>query len=155
MGIEGDDVLYTHIHQLLQSQCAVQRFTGGASVLSALIEEGHDHVDTLCFSTGSSNDTLQILIMVIGRHMVDLTTHFVGQAVVCDIKHDIEIISADGLLDRSFCLSVSETGQRVVNQVAVTLIALECNVIRVKLLPAGAPFYELLIHFLAKFLAAL
>ena len=55
----------THVHQLLQSKCAVERLTFGALMLSSFINERHDYVDPVCFSRCSSDDTFQILIMVI------------------------------------------------------------------------------------------
>ena len=37
--VEGDEVGNAHIHQLLQSKCAVERFTFGALMLSSFINE--------------------------------------------------------------------------------------------------------------------
>ena len=65
VGIEGDDVVNTHIYQLLKCQSAVERFPAGTFVLAALIEERHDDIQAACFSAYCCDDSLQILKMVI------------------------------------------------------------------------------------------
>lgn len=85
MCIESDNVVYTHAYQLLQCQCTVQRLAGSSLVLTALIQEGHDHSDTTGLTADSCDDTLQILIVIIGRHMVLVATQGIGHGVVQDI----------------------------------------------------------------------
>ena len=63
--IKGDDIFHTHLHEFLQSERAVQRFAAGALVLTALIKERHDDVDPAGLTADCSDDTLQILKMVI------------------------------------------------------------------------------------------
>ena len=45
MRIEGDDGFDAEVREFLQSYGAVQRLTGGALVLAALVEERHDDRD--------------------------------------------------------------------------------------------------------------
>ena len=82
MSVESDDVVNTHIHKLLQGQGTVERFTAGTLVLAALIQERHNNSDSLCFSTYGSNNTFQVLEMVIRGHVVGITavsyTHLLG-----------------------------------------------------------------------------
>ena len=65
MRIKGDDVVNTHVYKLLQCDGTVQGFAGGTLMLSAFIKERHDNGDSSGLSTNSSNDTLQILIMIV------------------------------------------------------------------------------------------
>ena len=83
--IECNDIIYAHTYQLLQCQCTVQRLAGSSLVLTALIQEGHDHSDTTGLTADSCDDTLQILIVIIGRHMVLVATQGIGHGVVQDI----------------------------------------------------------------------
>ena len=95
MGIKGDDVVNAHLYQLLQSECAVQGFPCGALVLAAFIKERHDNGNSSCFTADSSDDTLQILIMIVRRHMVFMTAEGIGLAVVGYVNQQIQIRTAD------------------------------------------------------------
>ncbi len=86
--------------QFLQSQGTVQGFPFAALVLASLIEKRHDHIDTVRFSVGCGNDTLQILIVVVRRHMIFVTADRVGQAVVQHIGKDEKIHASYGLICR-------------------------------------------------------
>ena len=122
MSIKGDDIGNTHSGQLLQGESAVQRFPFGTLVLTSLIKERHDHVDTTGFSVGSGNDTLQILIMVVRRHMVFITADRVSQAVVQHIGKDKKIRTSYGLFQDSFGFTGTETGAAAVNEVGILQI---------------------------------
>ena len=56
MGVEGDDVVHTHLHQFLKGQCTVQGLSGSPLVLPAFIEERHDNGDAPGFSAHGGND---------------------------------------------------------------------------------------------------
>ena len=58
-------------------------------MLSAFIEERHNNGDASCFSAYGSNDSFQILIMVIGRHMIGISVHFICYTVITDIYQHI------------------------------------------------------------------
>ena len=51
--------------KMIADMTTVQRLTGSSLMLAALIEERHDYVDTASFSSDCSNDTLQVLIMIV------------------------------------------------------------------------------------------
>ena len=65
VSIKGNDIVNAHADQFVQCQCTVQRFSSGTFVLTALVKERHDDIDTSCFSAYCCDDTLQILKMVI------------------------------------------------------------------------------------------
>ena len=75
----------------------VERFSSGTFMLSALIKERHDNIDTTCLSSCSSNDSFKILIMVIRGHMVYMTIYSVGKAIIAYIGHNEQICSTDRL----------------------------------------------------------
>ena len=66
-------------------------------MLSAFIEERHDDVDTSGFSVAGGDDTLQILVVVIGRHMVGIAVHVVSNTMIAYIGENEQILTADGL----------------------------------------------------------
>ena len=74
----------------------VQRFSLGTFVLTAFVKEWHDNVDTMCLSGCGRDDTFQILIVIIWRHVIEMSIYRISQAVVADISHDKQIRSADG-----------------------------------------------------------
>ena len=92
-------------------------------MLTALIEERHDDVDTMCLAGSCSDDTLQILIVVIRRVVVLHTAELVGHAPVGDIGHEIQIKTTNRLIDDGLCFAGSETG--VLSFDEVRMIVLE------------------------------
>ena len=123
VSVEGDDVGNAHPGQFLQSQGTVERFPFAALVLASLIEKGHDHIDTARFSVCCGNDTLQILIVVVRRHMVFVTADRVSQAVVQHIGKDKKIHASYGLFQDSFGFAGTETRAAAVDQVGILQIA--------------------------------
>ena len=97
MGIERNDIGNTHCIQFFKGKCTVERFSSGTFMLSALIKERHDNIDTTCLSSCSSNDSFKILIMVIRGHMVYMTIYSVGKAIIAYIGHNEQICSTDRL----------------------------------------------------------
>ena len=65
----------------------------------------HDDIDTARLPSDRGDDTLQILKVVVRGHVVDLTVQGIGQAVVADIHHQIDILSTDGFAEYAFCFS--------------------------------------------------
>ena len=110
MSVKGDEVSNTHIAQFFQSVSTIQGLTAGSSVLSALVEEGHDNVDTTSLAFAGCDNTFQILIVIIGRHVVRITVHFIGNTVVADINENKYIFTADTFAKASFCFAGTETG---------------------------------------------
>ena len=92
-----EDVFNAHVGQLFETHCAVERFSLGSLVLAALVQERHDDGDTLCRSNGSTDDTLQILKMIVGRHMVRMSADGIGHAVVGDIGDQEQIRATNRL----------------------------------------------------------
>jgi len=116
MSVESDNIGNTHTNQLLQSHCTVQRFTFAAFMLSSFIQERHNNVDTVSFSCSSSDDTFQILEMIIRRHMIFITIYFISDTVVGDIAKNEKIHSTDRFVDDTFCFTGTETRAVTVNK---------------------------------------
>ena len=64
MSVEGENIIDSHTDELLQSECAVQRFPRSTLGLNTLIEIGHDHCDPAGFAADSSDHTFQVLEMI-------------------------------------------------------------------------------------------
>mgnify|MGYP000231819905 FL=1 len=105
VSVEGDDVFYAHSSQLLQTKCAVERLSSRSLVLAALIQEWHNDIDSAGFSTDGCDDTLQILEVVVRRHVVGVAAQRIGQAVVADIEQNVDIVTADRFVDDTLCLA--------------------------------------------------
>ena len=148
------DEINTHIHKLLQGQGTVERFTAGTLVLTALIQERHNNSDSLCFSTYGSNNTFQVLEMVIRGHVVGITVQGIGHVVVAHVNHNVEIVSADRFLDDTFGFTGTETGGCCADDIAVSLIALESNVALVLMLPLIAPGNQIAVDLITQLFAA-
>ena len=63
----------------------------------------------MCFTGSCGDDSLQILVMVIRRHVVLMTAYAVSKAVISHINHNVKICSADRFLDVTFTFTSSET----------------------------------------------
>ncbi len=123
MGVEGDDVVHAHADQFLQGDGAVQRLAHGALVLTALIEIRHDDGDAPGLAADGGDHTLEVLIMVVGRHVVLHAAEPVGLAVIAHIHQQIEIHAADRLADHALAFTGSETRQITVYNVRGSLVA--------------------------------
>ena len=110
MCVEGDEIADAHIPQLGEGIGAVQRFPAAAFVLSPLIEKGHDDIDSGSFAVAGRDDALQVLKMVVWRHMVDEAVHVVGDAMVADIHHQKQILPSDGLSENCLPFAAAESG---------------------------------------------
>ena len=56
--VEGDEIVDSQIHQLLEHIGCIQGFAPGAVVLAALIQEGHDHGQARCLAVDRGDDAL-------------------------------------------------------------------------------------------------
>ena len=110
MRIECDDIFNTEVHELLKNICTVKRLASASNLLSAFIQVGHDHVNAVGFSACSSDDTLQILIVIIGRHDIFKTGDVIGHVVVADIDENVQIVASDCLTYASLSFTGAETG---------------------------------------------
>ena len=154
MSVEGDDVVNTHVYKLLQCQSTVQRFTAGTFVLAALVQERHDHGDPLCLSAYGSNDTFQILEMVIRGHMIGIAVKGVGHVVVAYVNQNVNVISADRFFDDTFGFAGTKTGSCCTDDVAVPLIAFESDVALVLVFPLITPGNQIVVDPITQLFAA-
>lgn len=93
VGVKGDHVVHTHVLQLLQGKGAVQRLPVASAVLPPAIEQGHHHGQAVGLAHGRLDQPLQVLKMVIGRHVVFLAKILVCAAVVAHIHNKVQVIA--------------------------------------------------------------
>ena len=92
------------------------RFTFGTTVLTTFIQKRHDNIDSMCFACCSRDDTFQILKMIIRGHVVLVSAHFVGKAVIGDIYHNKKVGTTNRFFDVTFALAGTETDDLGINQ---------------------------------------
>ena len=92
-------------------------------MLAAFIEERHDYGYSVRLACTGLYHALKVLIMVVRRHMVLVTKHIVGNAVVTYINEDINIQSSYCVGYGTFCLSASKTRANSINVVRFSPIA--------------------------------
>ena len=138
VGVKGQNIGYAVIHELLQSKRAVEGFPSGSLVLAAFVQERHHDADSVCLSVCRGDDALEVLEMVIGAHVVDVSELAVGDAVIAYINEDEKVNAPYGLIDDTLALAASETGKVHVDDVIVCGISigvLLCGVLGRDLLP--------------------
>ncbi len=123
-------------------------------MLAALVEEGHDDCDSSGFSPYSGDDTFQILIVVVGRHVVFMAAYGVGKAVICHIHHKKQIVTTDRMPDSAFGFTAAETGSVAFHQIGVSLVAPEGNIIFMFVFPFRTEPYKVAVYHFSKFPAA-
>ena len=83
-----------------------------------------------------------------------MSAYRVGQAVIGDVHHQVEVIPADGFHDNALCLPGPEARNTGGDDVGVTAVALEGSVMLVQMLSSLPPANQVLVHFKAQRLAA-
>ena len=154
MSVKGDDVFNTHVYQFLESQCAVQRFTGGAFVLTAFVQHRHNNVDTTSFTTDCSDDTFDVLEVVIWAHWNFHAVHIVGHTVVEYIAYDENIMATSGFQNGTFCFTGAETWAFGFQQVGITDVAVKISVFGQFAVASCTPFSKVSVYFAAHIFAA-
>ena len=127
MGVEGENVFYSHFGQFLESHGAVQGLPVCAFVLAAFIEIRHDYIDAPGFSAHCRNHPLQILEMVIRGHSVGITADGIGETVIAHVHQNVNIIPPDRFIQHSFGLSGAETGNLGMDDKRIPFIVLKAK----------------------------
>ena len=70
--------------------------------VASYIKEWKDYGNSSCLSADGSNYTLQIRKMIIRRIVILVTTKGIGHAVICNVNHDIYVVTTNGLVDNTF-----------------------------------------------------
>ena len=78
-------------------------------MLASLIEEGHDDSDPSCLALYRRDHSLEVLEMVIRRHMIDETVHPVSHSPVHHINEDEYIFATGRFPEHCPALSAGET----------------------------------------------
>ena len=92
--------------------------------------------------------------MVIGRHVIRLTEHAIGLAVIYNIYEKVEIHTANGLLHDTLSFAGAEAGEIHVHDIGGTLIACKGKTVLVLALAFCAPLRQKIINFLSHILTA-
>ena len=77
----------------------------------------------MCGSNGSTDQSFQILEMIIRGHMVGVTADTVRDAVVGDIHHGEKVNAADRFIDDSFRLAGTKTRAFAVQKIGIDIVA--------------------------------
>ena len=155
VGVKGDEVLHAHAGQLLEAQGAVQGLPGGAAVLAAFIEHGHNDVDPASLAADGGDDPLQVLVVVVGAHGDVHAVHLVGHAIVEHIGKDVQIMASNRLLQAALGLAGAEPGALRLQLIGLPAIADEVRVVHHFSVPLRTPIHQILVHFSGDLLAAL
>ena len=63
----------------------------------------------MCLAIDSRDHALQILIVIIGRFIINETVHFIGDVVIAYIDQNENIFSTDGFINRCFAFAGTKT----------------------------------------------
>ncbi len=98
-------------------------------MLSAFVEEGHDDIDSVCLTVDGRDDSLEILIMIIGRHMIDISVHLIGNTMIADVRQNKDIFTSDRRSEHALCLSAAETGTFRLHEVIFLHISVKSGIL--------------------------
>ena len=90
-------------------------------MLTAAVEAGHNHGNTVCTACNRLDQALQICKMIIGRHIVLMAEQVIGQAIVTGVNNQKNVMTADGLLYKALCVTALETGAITANNKGISL----------------------------------
>ena len=107
--IKCNDIRDAELRELLKRVRAVHRLAAVLLDLASLVEIGHDDIDAAGLLAGSGDHALKVCKMVIRGHDVLEAVHFIGDGVVHDIDHDVDVVAADGTADSSLALAGTES----------------------------------------------
>ena len=108
--VEGQQVGDAHVLEFLQHDGTVQGLAEAALVLTSAIQDRHDDGDTVSLASYGLDDPLQILIMIVRRHMILIAKQVVGAPVIAYIYEDVQVSSTYGLIDDALGIAGLETG---------------------------------------------
>ena len=142
MSIKGNDVGNTHIDELLKRGSAVERLSAGSVVLTSAVKHRHNYGNSACLTADSTDNSLEIAIVIIGAHGYGLTVHLVGNTVVKAVNDDINVVTAHGLPNKSLTFAGTETRAISLNNEAFILYV-------------PTPLLEVIVYLCGKLLSSL
>ena len=154
VSVKGDDVLHAQAGQFLQHQCAIHGFTGGTTVLPALVQEGHDNGNPLRLSADGSDDALQVRIMVVRRHGNGSSVHVIGNLTGGNVGNDVDVVAANALGQQSFALAGAKPGAFRLQKESIQVVAGESVELVALFTDALAPVSEVFVDSFTKGFAA-
>ena len=96
--------------------------------------------------------SLEILEMIIRRHVVGEAVHLIGYGVISDIHENEDILASCGILQHSFSFSGREAGKNEGKPVIFLIVSLIGRVIPVFIVVAYTEIVDPLVYFLTEFL---
>ena len=154
MGVKGNNILHAHIHQFSQGPGAVQRLPARPLMLAAFIKKRHNHVDPARFSAYRRDHPLQILEMIVRRHMVLDPAKRISQAVIAHIHHQVQIIAPNRLQKFTLSLAASKSRRSRADNIRISLISRKRDGGLMLAFPLMSPAYQPLVYLLSQSLAA-
>jgi len=88
-------------------------------VLAALIEERHDDRDAFGFAGGGSDESLDVGVNIVRRHVVFVTANRVFQTVIQYVCYNVQVGTSHRFVDQRFGFAGTETGTGCVNQIRI------------------------------------
>ena len=154
MRVEGDDIADAHVDQLLQAHGTIQAFAAGAAMLTAFVQHGHHHGDTLGLAADRADDALEILEMIIRGHGHFLPIHVVMHVMRANIHKDIQIHAAHAFAQHRLALARAKARAVGLYQKSIAVQSGAGIVFFVLKLLQAVPFEQPLVDFFSDFLTA-
>ena len=112
-------------------------------MLPAAVQQRHDHVDPVGLPLSGLDQPLQVLVMVVRRHVVFVPKQIVGAVIVAHIHQDKQVRAPDGGFDDALAVAGGEPGALRLDP--------ECLFIAAAL---SAPLHQVLVNLRSKALRA-
>jgi hypothetical protein len=91
-------------------------------MLTAFIKHGHNNCNAVSLTADSSNDSLEVLIVIVRTHGNFLSEHFILHTVVEAVGNDINVAAAHCCVKKSLCLTGTESGTLSVDNEGLVII---------------------------------
>ena len=76
----------------------------------------------MCFAVCGRDYTLEVLIMIVGGHVIEMSVYGIGKAVVAHIYHDKEILPSHRRAEAPLCLTGPKTRAVALYQIIIALV---------------------------------
>ena len=139
VGVKGNEIGNAHMPHFLEHDRTVQGLPVVSPVLPAAIQQRHDHVDSVRLSLSCLNQALQVLIMVIRRHMVFIAKQLIRAVIIAHIRQNKQVRTPNSGLDEPLSVSGGKPGTFCFNQEGLFISA-----------ALSAPLNQILVNFLPK-----
>jgi hypothetical protein len=150
VGVKSDEILDPEVAELLVHDGGVQGLTAASLVLASLVKEGHDNIDPVGLAVDGGDHSLEILEMIVGRHVIGKAVHLICDGVIGDIHEDVDILASGGILKHSLAFAGGEAGQNDRKPVVLFIVSLISGVIPVFIVVAYTEVVDPSVYFLTE-----